>query len=119
MAINPYASDYFYLRIKPDFIADTLLEVQLDLETYVGKYVQIIDQASKIYYVQRVCGTPVLNEAYDFTNYEAKPSEGETFVGFPLYIQDTQPVTTFPKYLWIQTNYQEPGGLTFWVEDAT
>jgi hypothetical protein len=38
--------------------------------------------------------------------------------GFPIFIQDDQPVTTSQKYAWIQTNYLEPGGVTFWYEDG-
>lgn len=37
--------------------------------------------------------------------------------GLPLFIQDDQPITG-GKYLWIQTNYVEPGGFTFWFEDG-
>lgn len=37
-------------------------------------------------------------------------------VGFPLFIQSTQP--TGASYAWFQTNYLVAGGLTLWVEDG-
>lgn len=39
--------------------------------------------------------------------------------GVPLYIQDDAPtVDPGTKYMWIQTNYGEPGGFTFWFDDG-
>ena len=38
--------------------------------------------------------------------------------GFPLFIQDDPPVTNSQKYMWLQTNFQEPGGFTIWFEDG-
>jgi len=34
-----------------------------------------------------------------------------------LYIQDVAPVVT-GKYMWLQTNYQSPGGVALWIEDV-
>lgn len=39
--------------------------------------------------------------------------------GVPLFVQDNAPVTESATYMWVQTNYLEPGGITFWVEDGT
>lgn len=71
----------FGLRIRPDYIADTLAELQSDLATYVGKYVQATDQAGKIYYVCVHRGVPTLQEAYNFANYQISTADSPTSGG--------------------------------------
>lgn len=58
----------------------------------------------------------------DGTWHVLQPGEtlfgSESMAGVPLFIQDDAPVTDAPKYMWLQTNYGEPGSFTFWFEDG-
>lgn len=70
-------------------------------------YIRIFARADRVYGILPN-GTEV-----ELTNVSGGGGEG-----FPVFIQDTTPVTSTEKYLWIQTNYQEPGGFTLWFEDG-
>lgn len=35
-----------------------------------------------------------------------------------IYIQDTQPDVTDRSYMWIQTNYNDDGDFTIWINDC-
>lgn len=70
MAINAYTGDKYKLLITPDYIADTLAEVQSDLATYVNSYVQILDENNSIFHVYEERGVPVIELAYDYDNYD-------------------------------------------------
>lgn len=63
----------------------------------------------------RVYGRLANGTEVELTNVAGSGEPGD----FPVFIQDNQPVTTSQKYLWVQTNFIEPGGLTLWVEDGT
>lgn len=70
--INPATGTYFNIRIKPDFVADTTAEVESDLATYSDKYIMILDQGSKIFYVYHNDNTYQLVDAVDSENYEVE-----------------------------------------------
>lgn len=67
--ISPNTGNTSYaLKIVPDFIADTLAELDSNLEAYVGKYVQVSDQGGQIFYVESIRGVPTRRDAYS-NNY--------------------------------------------------
>jgi hypothetical protein len=39
--------------------------------------------------------------------------------GYGIYVQPDAPVVAAgTPYMWVQTDYQEPGGITMWIEDG-
>ena len=68
MPITPAPSTFYNLQLKPDFVANTLAELDADLLTYADTYVLVLE-TNKIYFVQTSEGTQERLEAYDFTNY--------------------------------------------------
>lgn len=102
------------VRFNPDFVADTLVELEADLATYVGKYVRVLDQPDQVYKVVYDNGTlraiVVINEHHSLVPVNVDDVN--------VYIQDAAPVDT-GKYLWVQTNFGSPDDFTFWFDDGT
>lgn len=51
------------------------------------------------------------------------PTGARGLQGFPgpetLFVSPTAPTTSFPTYLWIQTQIGPSNGVTFWIEDGS
>lgn len=104
----------WHVRFNPDYVADTLAELESALASYVGAYVRVLDQADQVYKVVYDNGVlkavVVINEHHNLTPVNVDDVN--------VYIQDSAPTDT-GKFLWIQTNYGGPDDFTFWFEDGT
>ncbi len=113
MTITAYTGLSERLLITPDYEADTLVEVEADLSSYIDKYIKITDQGGKIYHVYEERDVPVIELAYDAPAYS---------IGFDsptlIFIQDSAPVVPSGiKYLWIETNIGgNPSEFSFWFD---
>ncbi len=113
--IVPFVGSGFNITIIPNFVADTLAELDSNLATYVSNYVQVVDQGNKVYYVQDEHGVITRQEAYEFDNYAI--TNVSVVDQYPTYIQQSAPTppVNVTKYQWWETD--GAGELvTLWIE---
>lgn len=96
---------------RVDFVADTLSELQSNPGPYINQFV-LIKPTGQIYKVLEDLSVEFIKLSLRTTDVNT----GEDDVR--LFIQPTQPtVPAGVKYLWVQTEYGGPGGITVWYED--
>lgn len=94
MIIAANDSVRYNIRIRADLIADTLAEVMQVLESNIDKYIQIVDQDDKLFYVEksRPDRPALLKPAYENTNYDVvleDLGEDQTYyISSPTYITE-------------------------------
>ncbi len=60
----------------------------------------------------------LLQAEIDALEIRVEDLESAEVAGEKIFIQDLAPVGAGATYLWIQTNYEQPGDMTFWVNDG-
>lgn len=109
ISVNTESLSRFVLH-RVDFIADTLAELQATPGPYINQFVLIKD-TGQIYKVLEDLTVESLKLSLktDLNNIQDDVR---------LFIQPTTPVVPAGvKYLWVQTEYTGPGGITVWYED--
>lgn len=127
---NKTTIEYSYKKSKVNPVTNRFTKIQVD-SLIQGSVVFTVNTDLKSF--NFISKTNVVNGLAKVNTIVVKNPTSKTFLScvtnltiqqqgvtgsYPLFIQDTQPNYS-EKYLWIQTNYMQPGDFTFWFEDKT